>query len=115
MTEEKRKRGRPPGTGKKKEVVGPFNPDNLQAEVMAVYDAPKIDTMADEHPMYETVAPDALPDLTRKVKEEMEGRGIKPLLVTFPEKLKTETPYPSNWNEMGKIDKLAWLTAHPRK
>jgi hypothetical protein len=38
MTEEKRKRGRPPGTGKKKEVVGPFNPDNLQKEFNEVFE-----------------------------------------------------------------------------
>lgn len=80
MTENK-KRGRPPGRGKKKEVVGPFNPDVLSAEIKAVFDAPKLNTIEDEPPMY----------------------------------AKPQTSYPSNWNELGKIAKLEWLTANPRK
>ena len=28
---------------------------------------------------------------------------------------KFELPFPSNWNEMGKVQKLEWLTANPRK
>jgi hypothetical protein len=26
-----------------------------------------------------------------------------------------ETPYPSNWGEMGKVDRLKWLTANRQK
>ena len=93
---EKRKRGRPPGSGKKKEVVGPFNPDKLSAEVKEVFDAPKNDTMADEHPMYQEVSADDL-----KLYNDFVYRPVADL--------------PPNWNEMSKVDRLKWLTANRHK
>ena len=111
MTEEKRKRGRPPGSGKKKEVVGPFNPDILSAEVKAVFDAPKIDTMVDEHPQYETVDPKLKPPIPTKTLN-LDGESGKKSF--FPDQ--SQQPiYPANWATLSKIDKLSWLTEQKSK
>lgn len=75
MAEEKRKRGRPPGSGKKKEAeIKPYKmtPELSDAIDNAVAEMPK------------------------------------------PPKIEGAT-YPSNWNDMGKVQKLEWLTANPRK
>jgi len=80
---------------KNKPKIGPFNPDNLQAEVMAVFDAPKIDTMADEHPMWD--------------KKNIEHRLPEEIVLEKKISKIIETPYPSNWDKMSKAEKLKWL------
>lgn len=42
--------------------------------------------------------------------------AIENVITEMPNPPKIEDhAYPSNWNEMGKIAKLEWLTANPRK
>lgn len=77
-TENKKKRGRPPGSGKKKE--------NLHAAMTPA-----------------------------EINEDAEMFKPDNLLARLPFESTNETSYPSNWNDMGKIAKLEWLTAHPRK
>jgi|HubBroStandDraft_3_1064219.scaffolds.fasta_scaffold204094_4 hypothetical protein len=92
MTEEKKKRGRPPGSGKKKEVVGPFNPDKLQKEVDEVFKPSKMEAIAE---VMENV--------------ELANRAIAKLRQN---PATSERSYPSNWGELGKVAKLQWLTEH---
>jgi hypothetical protein len=102
------------------------------------YDSEKLpDTTIDEHPIYETVKPVLLNgpvfdqgkiqkrinDLTNhEVIETIDGvQELPPLKGVQPSGLAIDTekfnvpPFPSNWNEMGKVQKLEWLTANPRK
>jgi hypothetical protein len=72
---EKKKRGRPPGSGKKD-----FKPTKM---------AIGIDTFAKENII------NTLPEVT-----------------VFEKKVGDMIPFPSNWNEMGKVDRLKWLTEH---
>ena len=106
--------------------------------IKAVYDGEKLpDTTIDEHPMYETVKPVLLNgpvfdqgkiqkrinDLTNhEVIETIDGvQELPPLKGVQPSSLAIDTeklnvpPFPSNWNEMGKVQKLKWLTANHRK
>jgi len=80
MTELKRKRGRPPGSGKKKPII---YQDGVVSEL-----------------------PDGI--------EELEPAKDRPAGLAIDIE-KFETPFPKDFFEMSKIDKLQWLTAHPRK
>jgi hypothetical protein len=75
MTEHK-KRGRPPGSGKKKEVLA--SKVDFKPTTTAAYDGEKLTDLTIDEPV-----------------------------MVIPAKY-----FPSNWNEMGKVDKLKWLTEH---
>lgn len=50
------------------------------------FDSPKLDTIMDEFPMYESKAVEKLDKI-----------------------LQAENPYPENWEKMSKADKLKWM------
>lgn len=54
------------------------------------------------------VSQNDLPDLTQRVKKAMENMGIKPLLVTHPEKLIPP-------EGLSKIQVLEWLTTNRKR
>ena len=79
---EKRKRGRPPGSGRKKEVISPLNPDEVALSnkgVMVVKD----------------------PILAASLARAPQCESAK-----------DETSFPANWDSLSKITKLQWLTEH---
>lgn len=86
---EPKKRGRPPGSGKKKEtVVIPCKSGNS-----VVYDTDREDIIAHG-------------------ETEIQAKANLKVMRTMVEKHESETPFPENWSTMGKIDRLKWLTAN---
>lgn len=103
---EKRGPGRPPKAdpamarpkgSKNKPKVGPFNPDKLQDEVDEVFKPENIIAKLPEVVVSERTVFDVI-KINKRIKD--------------PE---TETPYPSNWESLSKVDKLSWLTTHRKK
>ena len=88
---EKKKRGRPPGSGKgskNRPKIEPFDPSKLDQEVKEVLQMP-----------------DGV--------FELQAHGNRPEGLAIDAD-KYNINFPSNWNEMGKIAKLQWLTEHKR-
>lgn len=79
---DKKKRGRPPGS-KGKSKVEPFNSSKLDQDVD-----------------------------TDVVEEKNVAENISKALVRHFGDGPNVTPFPSNWNDLSKIDKLQWLTAN---
>lgn len=52
-----------------------------------------------------------LAPLVEAVQKAMKEKGLEPLFITNPEKIKASDlfTFPSNWDTMGKIDRLKWL------
>jgi hypothetical protein len=89
-----------PGSGKKKAEMGLQNtdmilPGNLGNVVMGNGEVREIEKVFKGN--------DGTVTMTIGAK--------KPVIDVSP----NSTPLPSNWNEMGKVAKLEWLTANPRK
>lgn len=93
---EKKKRGRPPGSGKKgiNEIVANIEP--VKSEVN--------ETLANFHPSKFEKMIGVLQDV------ELAKKSIEKLKKTSS----SEPIYPSNWNELGKVAKLQWLTANKK-
>lgn len=88
---EKRKRGRPPGSTKKKEVPIARLPEQVAVEI-TVAKAMKNGTMVVDDPILAA-------SLARSPKCES---------------AKDHTPFPDNWDSLSKLAKLQWLTAQKR-
>jgi hypothetical protein len=89
MTEEKRKRGRPKKVNTELQKAA----ESVQfIAPIAEYDAEKLDKIDDEY--------------AAKASKIMHPK----LSITS-----IETPYPSNWDTLGKVAKLQWLTANRQK
>lgn len=88
--------GRQKGS-KNKPKIGPFNPDNLQAEVDEVFKPVNIISRLPEEVISEKPVFDAV-RINKRIKE-----------------LQVDTPYPSNWDSLGKVAKLEWYTANRKK
>jgi hypothetical protein len=137
---EKKKRGRPPGSGNKPKAEGkkrgrPKKGNKvLQAAAASVeFVKPEIDEKLMNYlPSTDIILPGnlgniATPDgTTRPIEKVFKGKdGSVTLTIGVPNRVKEhfndvangrdEKPFPSNWNEMGKVQRLEWLTAHPRK
>lgn len=99
MTEEKRKRGRPKGSGKKKMVIEagqlPESEIIQIAETAKNYTPSRLEAIAE-------VMEDVF--LAKRKIDQFKQKPAAP-----------ERPYPSNWNELGKIAKLQWLTENKSK
>lgn len=107
MNTEKKKRGRPPGSGKKNALASKVDFKYTTAES---FDSDNVaGSIQDEHPMYVTSKLEKVVEFVDDI--ERAKKAIAKLKKTDS----PEPPYPSNWNEMGKLQKLEWLTANPRK
>lgn len=84
MTEEKKKRGRP-------RKIESFKALKEEMDVAARYQPSNLEKMVE-------VLQDV--ELTKKAIADLKKTSSP------------EPPYPSNWNELGKIAKLQWLTAN---
>lgn len=93
MTEPKRKRGRPPGSGKKKETTEIQNTDIILPD-----------------PIGQVTYTDGTSSEILQTKSDYQKGTLT--MTLGPKKAAAERPYPSNWAEMGKVDKLKWLTAN---
>ena len=78
---EKKKRGRPPGSGKK---------------------------ATNKEPKY---IKSPLEPLVEAVNKAMEEKGLTPLFISNPEKIKASDlfDFPEGWDKMGKIERLKWF------
>lgn len=85
MTEEKKKRGRP------RKIDAPKG--DYTVAPLKEYDSEKLNTAAAE----------AVTAYAKKA------------IANLKKTSSPEPPYPSNWNELGKIDKLQWLSANRKK
>lgn len=49
--------------------------------------------------------------LVETMKKEMEARGITPIFISSPDKVKASDiiSFPDGWDKMGKVDRLKWL------
>jgi|ERR1700677_2002398 len=102
---DKKKRGRPPGSGKKKEVLA--SKIDFKHVTAAAYDAAKLlDTIIDEHPMYI--------DASKKGTLVVTDPLVAASLARNPRNAdhQNHIPFPEDWDKMGKVDKLKWLTEH---
>lgn len=93
MSEEKKKRGRPPGSGKKKSE-GDYMPHS-PLEPLAEF----VEDMA----------------MVQKKIAQLKGEIPNPKGKPIDINAIPETPFPDNWSAMGKVEKLKFLTANPRK
>lgn len=129
MTEGKRKRGRPKGSGKKK--VEANDPIAIPYKRSTSED-PKEQSMIDLMETGRSVMHfstdgirriDPLSDEAAAALYNAEHTNqftmVKTMTLAEAKKKfgeaaipKPERPYPSNWNELGKVAKLQWLTEH---
>jgi len=96
MTENKKKRGRPPGRGKRPKII-------VAVPDMGVF-SDKQGASEEAIAIKEMLEGD--PKMSKMVEKSL-AMGYVPILKTVD--------LPSNYAEMGKIQKLEWLTANPRK
>jgi hypothetical protein len=89
---EKKKRGRPPGSGKKKN------------------DLPQNTEMILPGPIGTVAFTDGTTSEILQTKSDYQKGSLT--ITLSPRKPVEETPYPPNWNELGKVAKLQWLTAN---
>lgn len=50
-----------------------------------------------------------------EIEEDAELFKPENLIAKIPFESRDETPYPSNWESLSKVDKLSWLTSNRRK
>lgn len=96
------------GNTKAKSKIEPFNPDNLQAEVAEVFGLP--DAVADISKGSDTRPPGYAIDV-----EKCPNRNFEKVIESLPKIERPETPYPSNWDSLGKVARLQWLTEHRKR
>lgn len=107
--------GRKKGSkNKPKEVVGPFNGDKLQEEFDEVFGEKGLQNT-------ELILPGNLGNVTmlngdvRPIEKVFKKKDGSVTLTIGAPKIPKEIPFPDDWDKMGKIARLEWLTAHPRK
>lgn len=108
MTEEKKKRGRP------RKIDAPKG--GYTVAPLKEYDSEKLYTAAAEAVTAYVKEKEYQPSNLEKMVEVLQDVELtKNAIAKLKKTSSPEPPYPSNWNELGKIDKLQWLSANRKK
>jgi len=113
---EKKKRGRPPGSGKKNKEPSIETPNKEEVKHNQV-------TYQDVVDLGVAMAKESFKKSAAKFKRDKEGRldihnpveAAALARALYCESSQKEVPFPSDWDKMGKIDRLKWLTANRTK